>query len=169
MFRAAARLITLSLALLGLLVGAPVVRSQSMQWGNSNELTGAWWVNVTVYDCITKAPKSKFSSLLLFSRGGTLTEVTANPGFLPGQRSTGIGTWSIDAQGMYSASDTAFLLFSGGPFVQGTQSLTHRIKMNADGTFSDAAKIQFYDASGNALLPKPGCASAMGRRLSTTL
>ena len=76
------------------LANTPPVRAQSSQSASARSLEGAWWVTVTLYNCATGAKRPPFSSILLFSRGGTVIETTSNPAFLPGQRSIGVGTWA---------------------------------------------------------------------------
>lgn len=140
------------------------VHAQSAQSASSRSLEGAWWVTVTQYNCATGVKRPPFTSMLLFSRGGTLTETTSNPGFLPGQRSVGFGTWSSDDKGAYTASDVAFIQFTGGAFQMGTQTLTHSITLNQDGdTFTDNATVQFNDTTGAPILS--GCATATATRL----
>jgi hypothetical protein len=93
-------------------------------------------------------------------------EATANPGFLPGQRSGGFGVWSQTGSHNYSAIDEAFLIFSGGPFTKGSQVISHSISLTNGGNgFNDTASVQFYDVNGVALLPAPGCATAVGQRM----
>jgi hypothetical protein len=157
------RLITLTLLATWFATLVPL-HAQSPDSASHRSLEGAWWVTVTQYDCTTGVKRPSFSSMLLFSRGGTLTEATSNPGFLPGQRSTGFGTWSESEHGTYSASDVAFILFTGGPFQLGSQKLIHTITLDRDAdAFTDEAKVQFYNASGTLLMA--GCASATATRL----
>ena len=140
------------------------VHAESPESASRHRLEGAWWVTVTQYDCTTGVTRPSFSSMLLFSRGGTVTEATSNPGFLPGQRSTGFGTWSESDHGTYTASDVAFILFTGGPFQLGSQKLIHTITLGRDAdSFTDEAKVQFYNASGTLLMA--GCAYATATRL----
>jgi hypothetical protein len=102
--------------------------------------------------------------MLLFSRGGSVTETTQNPAFAPGQRSMGIGTWQRSHKGTYSATDTAFIQFTAGPFQMGTQRLVHSISLNNDGSeWTDEASVQFYNASGSLIMQ--GCATASASRL----
>jgi hypothetical protein len=150
------------------LASAPEVRAQSEQ--SANGLTGAWWVTVNVYECSTLAVRGRFTSMLLFSRGGTLTETTSNPAFITGQRSVGFGTWALNADGTYSASDVAFILFTGGAgptqFQQGTQKLTHTITLNADASqWTDQATVDFYTVAGAPIAPMHACATASAVRL----
>lgn len=145
------------------LIASTPVHAQSEQSASARSLEGAWWVTVTLYDCATGAKRPPFTSMLLFSRGGTLSETTANPGFLPGQRSTGFGTWAQSGDGTYVASDIAFIVFTGGPFQQGTQRLAHSISLSDADHFSDKAVVQFFNASGALIMQ--GCASASAARL----
>lgn len=145
-------------------VATPVVRAQSTESASPGSLEGAWWVSVTLYNCATGVKRPPFSSMLLFSRGGTVTETTSNPAFLAGQRSVGFGTWAQSGNGTYTASDLAYILFTGGPFTAGTQKLTHSITLDADAdSFTDQATVQFFDATGAPL--NAGCATATGTRL----
>ena len=145
-------------------VVAPFLNAQPDESAFHHSLEGAWWVTVTLYNCSTGVKRPPFSSLLLFSRGGTLTETTSNPGFLPGQRSIGVGTWDRDEHGTYSAIDVAYIQFTGGAFTQGTQKLTHSITLDHDAdSFTDEATVQFFDSTGAVLMS--GCASATATRL----
>lgn len=142
----------------------PMACAQSAESASHHSLEGAWWVTVTLYNCATGAKRPSFSSILLFSRGGTLTEVTSNPGFLPGQRSIGLGTWARSDHDTYSASDVAYIQFSGNGFTQGTQKLTHSITLDHDAdSFTDEATVQFNDATGAPIMS--GCATATASRL----
>jgi hypothetical protein len=142
------------------------LRAQSSQSAAPNGLEGSWIVSVSVFDCTTLTPKGNFTSLLMFSRGGSVTETTSNPAFLPGQRSIGIGTWDKASDGSYSASDLAFIIFSGGHFQAGTQKLTHTITLTADGTqWNDQALVNFYDVTGAPIAAMHACATATAKRL----
>ena len=146
------------------LVVAPLLNAQPDESAFHRSLEGAWWVIVTQYNCATGAKRPPFSSMLLFSDGGTLTETTSNPAFLPGQRGIGVGTWTRDEHGTYSASDVAYIEFTGATFTQGTQKLTHSITLDRDAdSFTDVATVQFFDSTGAILMS--GCASATATRL----
>jgi hypothetical protein len=160
-----ARLISLTILTAWFAALVPL-QAQSAESASPRSLEGAWFVNVSVFDCNTLAPKGKFTSLLLFSRGGAVTETTANPGFLPGQRSIGIGTWDRTRHDNYTASDLAFIVFSGGPFQAGTQKLTHTITLSEDANqWSDQALVDFYDATGAPIPIMHACATATAKRL----
>jgi hypothetical protein len=130
-------------------------------------LAGTWRVTVTQKVCATGVQIGlPFHSLLTFARGGTMTGTTASPAFLPGQRSGDYGVWSPATGHGYSATEEAFIIFSAGSFTQGWQVISHSITPTSGGNgFNDVASIQFYDVSGNPLLPAPGCATAVGQRL----
>ena len=161
--RFATALVAFAFLITSLAITRPA-HAQSQQ--SSQGLSGAWWVSVSVYDCNTLAPKGRFTSMLLFSRGGTVTETTSNPAFLPGQRSVGFGTWALNDDGTYSASDVAFILFAGGPFQSGTQRLTHTIILSSDGSqWSDQATVGFYNANGTPISQMHACANASANRL----
>lgn len=134
-------------------------------------LEGTWWVEVTLVDCASRAPRPPFVSLLSFDRAGTLVETTNNPVFQPGQRSPGHGVWKRTGARTFEAFSDAFIMFSSAPnppaspgFARGRQRITQSITMakgDAD-TFDSEATVAFFDASGAELLG--GCATAVGHR-----
>jgi hypothetical protein len=139
-------------------------------------LVGAWSVTVTLHpagNCNGPAIAPPFSSMVMFSRGGTVTESTSNPAFQPGQRGTGLGVWWLNDDGTYSATDVAYIMFtssnySPGPppigFAAGTQEITHNILLNSDASgWTDIANVQFYGVNHNAL--NHACATATAVRL----
>jgi len=139
---------------------------------HGRELQGTWRVQVQQYNCQTNAPIGKpFASLLAFADGGTLTETTGNPGFAPGQRTTGFGIWSHEAQHTYSAKSVAFLVYTTPPnppmppgFTAGTQTITQNIEFK-DGPdqFTSDATVQFADTTGTVY--RSGCAAATAQRM----
>ena len=137
--------------------------AQSKQSGTG--LVGTWWVQVTLYDCANPdQTKPPFVSLVAFARGGTMSETTANPAFQPGQRTSGYGSWKQLPGNNYTSIDLAFVVFTAGPFTQGTQRINHSITLADDGDqFDDDATVQFFDTSGTLLVS--GCARAVGTRL----
>ena len=130
-------------------------------------LEGTWRVTVMLNRCDTGAPiGGPFHSLLTFAPGGTMTGTTSNPAFQPGQRSPDYGVWKRTGWDTYSALSEALVTFSGGPFVAGSQILTHQITITDGGTgFTDAAGVQFFDTAGAPQTPPPACAVATGQRL----
>jgi hypothetical protein len=137
------------------------------KYGSS--LQGTWWVDVTLRDCASGAPRATFPSLLAFAKGGTLTETTANALFQPGQRSGGFGSWSRLDERSFRASSDAFILFDSAataiapPLHRGLQRIAQTIEMRNGGeTFTSVATVRFYDAAG--VLLTSGCATAAGHR-----
>ena len=158
-----------ALALAGVffLSSGPSVRAQSEQ--SAKGLEGTWRVTVTQRACPAGQPLGPpFQSLLMFARGGTLSGTTASSAFLPGQRSTDFGGWS-GAGRDYDALSEAFIIFSGGTFTQGSQTIRHSINLTKNGNgFTDIASVQFLDVNGNPVTPTataPGCATAIGQRM----
>lgn len=154
-----------------ILAGAYFLGSEPNAKAQSEEshggLEGTWRVAVTQQDCQSRAPLGPpFQSLLTFARGGTMSGTTANTFFLPGQRSDDFGIWSQAKARDYNGFGEAFIIFTGGRFMQGSQTIRHSISLSADADgFTDIASVQFYDAGGNPLTPVPGCAVAIGQRL----
>src|SRR6202022_2550439 len=120
------------------------------------------------YNCATGAPRPPFWSLLSFARGGTLTETTSAPAFLPGQRTPGHGVWSSTGENTYSAVSEGFILFDSPTnppgFKTGTQKILQAIVLNDENEnhFTSVASIKFFNADGTTLT---GCAKAAGTRL----
>jgi hypothetical protein len=136
--------------------------AQSEDSASPNSLQGTWWITVTQYDCATGTTRPSFTSLGAFHRGGTMSETTGNPAFQPGQRTSGYGTWSGGDGDTYTSTDESFIVFSAGPFTQGTQRINHSIRVDGN-QFSDNATVQFFDMQGRLLVS--GCARAVGTRL----
>lgn len=82
-----------------LIVGAaflePVHGDAASRSNRESGITGTWRVHMTPKNCQTGAPMPPFDFLVSFARGGTLTEVINAPAFSPGQRTTGLGVWSL--------------------------------------------------------------------------
>jgi hypothetical protein len=170
--RASSALAALVLTTMLSLTTTSQAQSQQASFG----LVGAWSVTVTLHpagNCNGPVIAPLFSSIVMFSRGGTVTESTSNPAFEHGQRGTGLGVWWLNDDGTYSATDVAYILFTSsnyapGPppvgFAAGTQEITHAIALNGDATqWTDNATVQFYDVHRNPL--NRACATATAVRL----
>ena len=122
---------------------SPDARAVVSTAADDRGIEGTWRVTVTQRVCATGAQIGlPFHSLLTFVRGGTMGGTTANPGFQPGQRSSDFGVWSQTGSHAYSAIDEAFLIFSGGPFTQGSQIISHSISLTNGGNgFNDVALV----------------------------
>ena len=153
--------IAAALALVVSMLPPSPARAQSPQAALG--LVGPWSVTVTLSDC-NGTVKGTFPSIVMFSRGGTVTETTFNPAFQPGQRSTGLGVWYLNDDGTYGSTDVAFIQYSAGIFSAGTQEITHTISLNSDASkWNDEASVQFYDVAHNKLAH--ACATATAVRL----
>jgi hypothetical protein len=133
--------------------------------GEEARLQGTWHLVVTLHNCQTRAALVSFPSLLTFASGHTLTEVTSNPAFQPGQRTPGLGIWSRTDEHTFSATSDAFILFpsltSPPGFKTGVQRINQTIEVNGD-NFTATASTQFFDSTG--MLYNAGCATAVGQR-----
>jgi hypothetical protein len=133
-------------------------------------LQGTWRVTVAPYNCATGLPLGfSFHALLAFARGGTASGASAVAG-QPGQFSAAFGVWEHTGRDTYSALTDAFILFSGGPFPQGRQEISHSIRVSAEGNqFTDDASVNYFDVDDLPVPPQPplipGCATASGLRV----
>jgi hypothetical protein len=168
------------LGLSGMLVAAsPQILSASDDTSN-DRLAGAWTIQVTLRNCDTGAPMGSFLSLVSFHRGGTISETTSSPAFLPGQRSDGHGSWKYLGAQTYSQHIIALIRFGspanlpGTPtfdptkpvspgFLAGSQTVTHRIRLTGEDTLESAGTNAFYDANGEVY--RTGCSTAVGQRV----
>jgi hypothetical protein len=150
------------MTLLAIAISLGTVSMHAQSAESPNGLTGTWHVQVTLHNCATGVQIGPaFQSILSFQRGGTMSGTTTNPAFQVGQRTPDFGKWSQDSGQNYAAVSEAYVLFTGGPFVRGTQRLTQAIHVDGD-TFDSVASVQFFDASLN--LVTAGCANATGTR-----
>ena len=129
---------------------------------HEGKLAGTWRLHMTPKNCQTGVAQPPFDFLVSFARGGTLTEVTNAPAFQPGQRSTGLGTWSHDRRNAYKSVSEAFILFDSSTppgFKRGVQRLEWDIQVYGDqATIESAGK--FLDADGNLIVPTCATGSA---------
>ena len=131
-------------------------------------LTGTWRVQVTTYNCETGVANPSFSSFLTFDVFGTLTGTTANPVFLPGQRSPDHGVWKKVGRNYFTAATEAFIEFStpaASPtphLVRGSQRIEQSIELTGKDSFRSEASLTFLDAGGSIVLS--GCAWATAQR-----
>jgi hypothetical protein len=159
-----------------------------LQWGlakaaqnpesDDRGLQGTWRVKVQPFVCGTDTKIGHpFPSLLAFAQGGTLSESTGNPAFLPGQRAPGLGVWSRTGSHNFKAVFEGGILFdsaappyillnppppSAPSFHRGSQRISQAITVNGDEFASDGT-VQFLDPSGKVLSKL--CASSTGQRL----
>ncbi len=129
-------------------------------------LEGTWQARITPYDCATGVPlppQFEFDSLNSFAAGGTMTETTSNPRFLPGQRSIGLGYWDRGGRSSYEVAFQAFVQFTGGNYTQGVQRVEQDIDMVDADHWNSTAVVEFTDTNGALILR--GCMRAVGVRM----
>ncbi len=152
----------------GILAASPAVAAKP----EHRNLTGTWVVTVQQYDCSSGVDLGQpFSSFLSFGPEGILIETTSNPGFAPGQRGPGHGTWKRIRFDEFRAVSEAFILFSTpahGPvpaFATGRQRIDQDIDYVGGDQFTSEAVVSFTDPSGLNVLHS-GCAHAGGVRMT---
>jgi hypothetical protein len=131
------------------------------------KLEGTWQVRIAPYNCTTGVPAppaAEFNSLVSFASGGTMTETTSNPRFLPGQRSVGLGYWERNGRSSYEVVFQAYVQFTGGNYTQGNQRVVQDIDMVDDDHWNSSAVVAFTDVAGNPV-PPSGCMRATGVRM----
>jgi len=129
-------------------------------------LEGTWQVRIAPYICATGVPlppAAEFVSLVNFASGGTMTETTSNPRFLPGQRSIGLGNWERSGRSKYEVVFQALVQFTGGNYTQGTQRVEQDIDMVDADHWNSTAVVEFTDLAGAPVLS--GCMRAVGVRM----
>ncbi len=130
----------------------------------SEGLVGSWVFQVSLQDCVSGSPiGSPFLSLLTFNRGGTVTETTSNPSFVPPtERGPGHGIWRHSEHGNYEATTTAFITVNGT--LARTQTITQTIELDGEDSLkTTTASVKFYSPTGSLLMS--GCAAATGKRI----
>ncbi len=133
------------------------------------KLTGTWVVRVTTFNCSTLVESPPFTSYLTFGADGSIVETTANPAFLPGQRSAGHGYWERTGRNFYHMASEAFIQFSSvarppvPPFKRGYQRLEGGLEMTGRNGFTTDSAVTFFDDAGAVVMA--GCAKAVGERM----
>lgn len=166
-----ARLLTAIVLIAVMLFAGAGLTAQARSEGASskNDIVGTWRMTVTIYDCSTGAERPPFHSMISFAEGGTMTETASNPGFQPGQRGPGHGSWTATDKHAYNFIAEAYILFTTEPnppapgFQRGVQRITQSVEVNGDQLTTDGS-VQFFDVQGNMLMN--GCAKAVGERMN---
>jgi hypothetical protein len=127
-------------------------------------LEGTWNVVVTPYDCATGTPitVAAFKARLGFHAGGTMTETNFNPGFQPGQRSPGLGSWERTGPNAYHALFEAYVFFASPRYARGFQRVDQTIEMQDTDHWTSSALVAFTDEAGNPGVS--GCFNAVAVR-----
>lgn len=135
-------------------------------------LVGTWQVVITPYNCATgiSLPVS-FKSRITFNEGGTMVETPFNPGFQPGQSSSGLGDWEAAGRHAYRNVFEAYVNFTSvvvppatPNFVRGVRRVDQGIEMQDDDHWTSSASVTFFDEAGT-IVPPSGCMTATGERL----
>lgn len=159
----------LTVAALAVFLAAAVPAAAGEGNRGTGKLTGTWKVTVTTYNCVSGAMNPSFVSILTYHDGGTMTEVTANPGFQPGQRSVGLGSWMRTGGNSYWSTTQAFIQFNSpapppiNEFQRGEQRIDQGIRMTGRNSWSSEARISLTNADG--IEYAKGCARAVATRL----
>jgi hypothetical protein len=137
--------------------------------GGARALEGVWAVRVQLRNCATGAALGpSFLSLVTFARGGTIVESGGGPGFAPGQRSTGHGTWTHEGGSTFVQRMITLVLFdtpagpAGPGFLAGWQRVTHTITVVNPNHATSHGTNEFYDSNGQ--LYRSGCSTAEAER-----
>lgn len=158
----------LAAVLAGVLALAVASSAQSSE-SAAAALAGTWRVQVTQYNCTTGTPRPPFWSLLSFQRGGTESETTSNPALLPGQRTSGYGSWEPAGVNTFFSVTEAFILFDSPTNPQGlkkgVQKILQTITMTDENDWTADATVIFFNSDGTT---SSGCAKAQGSRLTAS-
>jgi len=140
-------------------------------------VVGTWTVQVTLRDCATNAPLGPpFNSLVTFHKGGTLSESTVS---LPGERTSGHGTWTHDGRRTYEQKMIALMLFDtpgnlpgtptfnpalpiAPPFFAGWATVSHILTLSDADHGTSAGTNAFYKFDGTRY--RTGCSTAAAQR-----
>jgi hypothetical protein len=173
-----------SLALLTLLAAVILASAPTFAQSQSESLNspvGLWVVEVTLTDCATgnPLPSAPFTSIVTFNDGGTVMESTGAPGFAPGQRSNGHGTWTRIARGTYLQRMLALINFTTPPnlpgtpgfnpalpigpgFFAGSSIVNHTFTMTDPDHASSFGTNEFFKTNGESY--RSGCSTAVAVR-----
>ena len=156
---------------MGAAPGAWAVSPASAQpsGAQAHTVQGAWYVQVTIRDCATRAPLAPVvHSLVTFAAGGTVHESVGGGGFAPGQRSDGHGTWSHKGGRTYDQRFVTMINFTTPPgpgpgFEAGWTKVHHTIEVIDADHIESAGTNSFYRLNGEVY--RSGCSTATGRRV----
>jgi hypothetical protein len=129
-------------------------------------LEGSWMFQISLEDCTSHAAIGvPFFSLLTFHRGGTVTETTANPAFVPPTvRGPGHGIWKHEERRGYGyeATTTAFITVNG--VLARIQTISQTIELEGEDSLkTTSASVKFFSPTGSLLMT--GCAVATAKRI----
>jgi hypothetical protein len=125
-------------------------------------IEGVWDVSVTIVQCNTGQAVGTGHAILMFSDGGSLTQISTNSLF-----SAGLGTWRHLRGQDYTAVDTAvdrFFEFGADGSFAGTSVITRDIELSSNADEYTAPSIsEFYNPAGQ--LVSTTCSTTAATRL----
>ena len=146
----------LALATLIALVTQTAAFAQSAQ--KQHGIEGVWDVSVTIVQCNTGQAVGTGHAILMFSGGGSLTQISTNSLF-----GTGLGTWRHLRGEDYTAVDRFYEFKSDGSFA-GTSVITRDIELSSNADEYTAPSIsEFYNPAGQ--LVSTTCSTTAATRL----
>jgi hypothetical protein len=133
---------------------ATLAQSTQKQQG----IEGVWDVSVTIVQCDTGHAIGIGHAILMFSDGGSLTQVSTNSLF-----GTGLGTWRHLRGQDYTAVDRFYEFKTDGSFA-GTSVITRDIELSSNADEYTAPSIsEFYNPAGQ--LVSTTCSTTAATRL----
>ena len=159
------------LALVAAAAGLAPVLTAAPTFAQGMTLQGAWMVTTQQVNCATQVPMGPpHRALVSFHAGGTLSDTSAVPAFLVGQRSEGHGTWNHDGGHKYISNWVAMIVFETAPntppgspgFVPGWQIATNAIELTGPDSFTSSGVSRFVNLAGVEY--RTGCATRTGER-----
>ena len=150
---------------------AAVLATSSPAFAEGMTLQGVWLVTTQQRNCTTDAPMgAPHRALVSYHAGGTLSDTSAVPAFLVGQRSEGHGTWRHNGGQTYDVRWVAMIVFETAPgdppgspgFVPGWQVATNTVTLTGPDSFTSVGVSQFVNLNGD--IYRVGCASRVAER-----
>ena len=121
-------------------------------------IEGVWDVSVTIVQCDTGQAIGTGHAILMFSDGGSLTQISTNSLF-----GTGLGTWRHLRGEDYTAVDRFYEFKTDGSFA-GTSVITRDIELNSNADEYTAPSIsELYNPAGQ--LVSTTCSTTAATRL----
>ena len=132
--------------------------AQKRQGQEQQGIEGVWDVSVTIVQCNTGQAIGTGHAILMFSDGGSLTQISTNSLF-----STGLGTWRHLRAQDYTAVDRFFEFMADGSFA-GTSVITRDIELSSNADEYTAPSVsEFYNPAGQ--LVSTTCSTTAATRL----
>jgi hypothetical protein len=158
---------SLSAALAAVCLGLPAAFANDAigeRWTTLDRIEGVWLAKVTLTNCATgdalPFPGANFDAMAVFAAHGTLHNTDQNN---PTLRSETFGYWERTGRHTYRFA-FRFFRFDTTGLLTGSQIVRHNLVLSRDGhSYSSSGNAEFYDVSGNRMLPD-GCSRATATR-----